>query len=154
PVATPSSGLDIGGTGGQTIGCDPSNWTGSPSFTYQWYRNGVALSGNGADTNTYTVQTADLATPSSFQCQVTATNASGGLSLVSAAVPTNPAPETFGGVSATMSTSQTGALVSGGVSDDGETVFFGEAGNLFAFDVATRAVTPIATSGDARYVNI
>lgn len=56
-----------------TLTCSPGAWSGTPppSFTYQWKRNGVAISG--ATANTYVLQDAD----ENVKCTVTATNASG-----------------------------------------------------------------------------
>ena len=88
-----SGSLNVGGVGGQTLGCSPGEWEGSPSFEYQWYRNGAALSGNGADTETYTVQAADLLGAAAFQCEVLATNAGGGVAKTSEMLVTTPAPE-------------------------------------------------------------
>lgn len=67
-------------------------WAGNPTFTYQWYKNGVAISG--ATTNTYTTVSGD--TGSSISVRVTATNVSGSayassadLSILSATAPIN-----------------------------------------------------------------
>jgi hypothetical protein len=85
--------LTVGSTPSElTIQCETGTWSGEPSFTYQWYRNGVALVGNGANTNTYTVQNADLASAAVFQCAVTGTNAGGSATRVSSSKATSPAP--------------------------------------------------------------
>jgi hypothetical protein len=73
---------EVGSSGGTTLTCtEARRWTGASTFAYQWYRNGLPLSGNGAGTETYTVQTADLATPAFFQCAVTAANADASASV-------------------------------------------------------------------------
>ncbi len=93
-IAVPVSDgpLVVGDSGGQTLSCDPGVWQGSPTFSYQWYRDGIALSGNGAETPEYTVQAADLEVPASFQCEVTGANLGGGVARVSANLSTSPAP--------------------------------------------------------------
>ncbi|HWM55899.1 MAG TPA: hypothetical protein VNO20_10980 [Solirubrobacterales bacterium] len=95
-IAAPSSDaeLTVGGAGAQTLSCDPNEtgWQGSPSFTYQWYRNGVAIAA--ATAQAYLTTPADLATPASFQCLVTATNAGAALAKASDALSTSPAPDT------------------------------------------------------------
>jgi hypothetical protein len=73
--ATSDTQLFVGGPGGQTLTCKPGEWTGANSFSYSWYRNGVAIPG--ATASTYVTTAADLATPAIFQCAVTATNAGG-----------------------------------------------------------------------------
>lgn len=52
---------------------NPAVWTGGPTFSYGWLRNGVAI--EGATTSTYTLGEADEGT--AIQCEVTATNAGG-----------------------------------------------------------------------------
>jgi hypothetical protein len=84
--------LTVGGPGGARLSCATGAWTGASTFSYQWYRNGVALSGNGADTSTYTVQGADLGSAAVFQCAVTGTDAGGSVTLVSANLATEPQP--------------------------------------------------------------
>jgi hypothetical protein len=84
--------LKVGGAGGATLSCAPGVWTGASTFSYQWYRNGVALSGNGASTSVYTVQSVDLTTAAAFQCAVTGGNAGGSVTLVSANL-NEPKPE-------------------------------------------------------------
>lgn len=59
---------------GQTLTTTDGVWTNTPTgFAYQWYRNGVAISG--ATANTYTLVTADNGTY--ITVRVAATNASG-----------------------------------------------------------------------------
>lgn len=60
-------------TTGDTISCSSGTWSGSPSFEYQWKRNGVAISG--ATSSNYTLQAADEG--ESIRCTVSATNPGG-----------------------------------------------------------------------------
>lgn len=89
---TPPGTITISGTvvSGNTLTCPTSGWGGSPSFAFQWYRNGVAIPA--ATANTYVVQAADVATPAVFQCAVTGTNAGGSVAKVSQNKATSPAP--------------------------------------------------------------
>ncbi len=90
-IAAPSGpALPVGDPGGQTLTCAPGSWKGAPTFTYQWYRDGVAIAG--ATASTYTVSAADLASAAAFQCAVTGTNAQGATVKASAAKTTTPAP--------------------------------------------------------------
>jgi hypothetical protein len=70
----------LGLEAGETGTCSPGSWTGSPTFSYQWYDNGVALAG--ATSSTYIVQAAEV--PSTFQCEVIAVNAGGAAAAISA----------------------------------------------------------------------
>jgi hypothetical protein len=58
-------------TVGQTLSCSTGTWTKSPTFSYQWRRNGVTISG--ATASTYLLVTADGGTL--ISCTVKATNA-------------------------------------------------------------------------------
>ena len=91
PTVT-SGSFEVGGSGA-TLSCATGAWMGASSFSYQWYRNGVALSGNGANTSVYAVQSADLVAAAVFQCAVTGTDAGGGVTLVSANAATSPPPK-------------------------------------------------------------
>ena len=113
-----SGSLTLGGAGGARLSCEPGAWTGASSFAYQWYRNGVALSGDGGDTSVYTVQSADLASAAVFQCAVTGSDAGGSVMLVSANLdePRPTAPVAPGAMAtatipvlATVATTVTGA---------------------------------------------
>jgi hypothetical protein len=53
--------------------CTSGEWSGSPTFSYQWLRNGIAVTG--ATSGSYTPVLADAGT--AVQCRVTATNAGG-----------------------------------------------------------------------------
>ena len=58
---------------GQTLTCSTGTWSGSPTYTYQWKRDGSNITS--ATNSTYTLVTADVGT--SIKCTVTATNFSG-----------------------------------------------------------------------------
>jgi hypothetical protein len=77
---------------GNTLTTTNGTWTNTPTgYTYQWLRNGVAISGQTA--STYTVVQSDIGT--SVTCQVTATNAAGSTAAVSNALsgpPGSPYP--------------------------------------------------------------
>jgi hypothetical protein len=109
PAATVKSGtLTVAGAGGAVLGCSNGTWTGAPGFGFQWYLNGVALSGNGATTNEYTVQSADLVKAGSFQCVVTGTNVGGAAARASANLNSAPAPSPAApAASATVTSSPT-----------------------------------------------
>jgi hypothetical protein len=58
---------------GQTLTCSTGTWSGTPTYTYQWKRNGSNI--GSATNSTYTLITADVG--QSIKCTVTATNALG-----------------------------------------------------------------------------
>jgi len=64
-----------GGAGaiGKTRICTSGTWSGSPTISYGWLRNGARIPG--AESNEYTLSAKDEGT--AVQCQVTATNAGG-----------------------------------------------------------------------------
>ena len=58
---------------GKARKCTPGTWSASPTFSYRWLRNGIAIAGaNGAE---YTLAAEDEGT--ALACQVTASNAGG-----------------------------------------------------------------------------
>lgn len=67
-------------TEGQVLTAYEGVWTGVPSFTYAWNRDGVAIAG--ATGRTYTLVTADVAT--TITVTVTGTNTAGSASATSA----------------------------------------------------------------------
>jgi hypothetical protein len=154
PAPSPSATLTVGGAGGQTLTCNTGSWLGSPTFTYQWYRNGVALSGNGADTETYTVQEADLSTPAVFQCSITGTNAGGASVRFSASQATSPEPSSPSAPVATAATYFPDVATPAGVTEDGSTVLYVQEGNIFSVDAATGDKTLLVDAGDAQVVNV
>ena len=85
-TVTPTvSGLPVVG---RTMTCSAGTWTSSvaPTFTYQWQRAGVAISG--ATNSTYVVTSADLL--KTLSCKVTAKNNAGSASATSKAVSVVP----------------------------------------------------------------
>jgi len=67
---------------GKTLSCSSGTWAGTPTptFSYKWLRDGVAI--GGAESNTYTVTAADEG--HSISCEVTATNTAGSKGAASA----------------------------------------------------------------------
>jgi hypothetical protein len=65
-----------------TLTCSPGTWRGGPTFAFAWLRNGVVIPGAGGAT--YRLTTADQ--DKAMQCRVTAADAVGSTSAVSAAV--------------------------------------------------------------------
>jgi virginiamycin B lyase len=91
---TPPAVVTISGPFGfvsQIRSCDTGSWTGNPTFTYQWLRNGMPISG--ATSSGYIFTTADDG--QQLACQVTATNVYGHGTATSAAI-TVPAGDTGG----------------------------------------------------------
>ncbi|MFN8114219.1 MAG: FG-GAP-like repeat-containing protein [Solirubrobacterales bacterium] len=75
-------------TPGKTITCSPGQWTGKPTFTYEWLRNGSPIGGE--DTSAYVVRAQDAG--SQLACRVTATNNGGSSQATSASVVASAAP--------------------------------------------------------------
>ena len=95
---------------GDTLTCTSGGWTGdpTPSLTYQWQRDGVAV--DGATSDTYTVGTADQG--HLLSCLVTATNPGATLAETSNLV---AVPATPGAPTGTQSPALSGAAVLGQV---------------------------------------
>jgi hypothetical protein len=81
---------------GEQLTCDPGTWTGSPTFTYEWQRDGAPIPG--ATGATYALTPADVG--AQITCRVTGTNGAGTTQATSSAVtptarpagPTAPPP--------------------------------------------------------------
>lgn len=136
---------------GKILTCNNSNsnWTGSPTFSQQWLRNGVPI--GGATGTTYTLVSADRAT--SIQCEVKATNAGGTAVAINAAAGSgvryvNPNPP------AATATIPGTAKTFAGISDDGDHLFYQEASGVFDLDTVTQATTLVTGAADAQLVNV
>ena len=70
PVNSVAPALSGTAQEGQTLTCSTGTWSGSPTYTYQWKRDGNNITS--ATNSTYTLVTADVGT--SIKCTVTATN--------------------------------------------------------------------------------
>jgi hypothetical protein len=70
PVNTVAPAITGTAQEGQTLTCSTGTWTGSPTYAYQWKRNGSNI--GSATNSTYTLVTADVG--QSIKCTVTATN--------------------------------------------------------------------------------
>lgn len=75
---------------GETLTCNPGTWSGSPSFSYQWLRNGANIAA--ASASTYTLAAADEG--KAIQCRVTAANGDATALAVAARVVVPPPPGT------------------------------------------------------------
>ena len=64
---------------GSTLTCSTGTWNGGPTFTYQWLRTGVAISG--ATSSTYVITGSDVG--NSITCRVTGSNSAGSSQSVS-----------------------------------------------------------------------
>jgi hypothetical protein len=73
PVNTVAPAITGTAQEGQTLTCSTGTWSGSPTYTYQWKRDGNNITS--ATNSTYTLVTADVGT--SIKCTVTATNFTG-----------------------------------------------------------------------------
>ena len=84
-IEPPEQGTPGGVSGSPQVGnnlfCEAGSWSGEPSFTYQWLRNGSVIAGAGE--SSYALTAEDL--EKVIQCRVTATNAVGATVAVNAA---------------------------------------------------------------------
>lgn len=71
PVNSVAPAVTGTATVGQTLSCSPGTWSKSPSYNYQWRRDGVAIAG--ATASTRVLAGADEG--AAMSCAVTATNA-------------------------------------------------------------------------------
>jgi hypothetical protein len=110
---------------GQTISCSQGAWTGfpSPTFAYQWLRDGTPI--GGASASTYIVQDADQ--DHTLACQVTAVNSLGSQSAMSNTLQV-PAAQTLGGGGLGAGGSSGGGSPGGGASLTGGDSGGGSAG--------------------------
>ena len=120
---------------GSTLATTNGTWSGSPTYTYQWLRDGTNIVG--ATAQTYVVAIADQA--HSISCAVTGTNAGGSATAGSNSLAV-PAPFTFPTTAATLySTRLIGSGYAGKAlqvrRSDGTTQDIGFVGN--DFDVAS-----------------
>lgn len=95
PSNSVAPSIPASSTVGQTLTCEPGSWSGSPTFTYSWRRDGSPV----ASTSQYTLVAADAGR--SITCVVTGTNGGGQNSATSnavtpAAAPVTPAPANTG----------------------------------------------------------
>jgi hypothetical protein len=82
PVNTAAPVASGTGTVGQVLSCTTGTWTYGQTYTYQWLRGGVAITG--AITANHTLVAADSGT--NVSCRVTASNPAGSASATSNAI--------------------------------------------------------------------
>lgn len=76
PISTLAPAITGTATTGQVLTCSNGTWLGATSYTYQWYRDGVAI--GGATAATRTLVTADVG--KALKCRVTAHDADSAVS--------------------------------------------------------------------------
>src|SRR6185295_7450911 len=82
PAATTAPSVPAAGRTGDTLTCNPGTWSGSPTFAFQWLRDGAPIAG--ATSPTYKLTDADVG--HNISCRVTATNAGGSTTRASNAL--------------------------------------------------------------------
>jgi hypothetical protein len=152
--------VDVSGSPqvGNSLFCPTGSWSGSPTFTQQWLRNGDAIPG--ATEGSYTLKAEDVSTV--IQCRVTATNANGSTVTINAnegaKVVSPPAPP-----QASASLPQPGLIFDGIFNgrvfySDGQpyngAYYYSNPGNLYTYDLNTKKTSTIAGTGDAAIVNV
>jgi hypothetical protein len=118
PVNTAPPSVSGQATAGQTLSCATGQWTGDGplSFSYQWLRNGIAITG--ATSSAYVIATNDVG--QSLACRVTATHY-GSANATSGSVSV-PAPVPVGTPPASPGTLQNPAVTLGKVTTSGRAV--------------------------------
>jgi len=147
---------------GEGLYCAEGSWSGSPTYGFQWMRDGAEIAG--ATEQSYTVTTADLG--SVVQCRVTATNAGG------SSVETNAADTAAGPHFITAEVPNAEAEVEGGATGMtfnglyGGHLFYSDGpktgpGNweqapadLLSYDIANGTTTRITDVGDAKFSHV
>ena len=89
PANTTAPSIPGAAKQGDQLSCDPGGWTGSPTFTFEWLRDGAPV----ATGSQYTVTADDVG--KALACRVTATNSAGANQTTSNAVTpsgTDPPP--------------------------------------------------------------
>jgi fibronectin type III domain protein len=139
----PSGSLQIAGNfvTGATLECQPGTWSNSPTFAYQWLRNGAPI--ETATNSTYALTASDRETV--VECELTATGAKATVvAFRGGYVNEKPEPTALSGATTTFA----------GLSADGGFAFYLSGGDLFRFDTETEATDQITTTGDATVVNV
>jgi len=73
PSNTGAPSIPATGHPGDVVTCDPGTWTGAPTFTISWTRDGAPIAGESA--STYTLTTADIG--HELRCRLVGHNAGG-----------------------------------------------------------------------------
>ncbi len=82
PVNTAAPSISKTPAVGQQLRCSAGTWSGSPTYSYEWHRDGIAITG--ATDQMYPVRAADQG--HTLTCEVTATNTGGRTSATSKGV--------------------------------------------------------------------
>jgi hypothetical protein len=141
---------------GNSLFCATGTWSGSPSFTRQWLRNGDEIAGGTG--GSYTLTAADLGAV--VQCRIAATNANGSTVAINAAEAKIVAPAApQANASLPQSTLIFDGIFNGRVFySDGRpfdgAYYYSNPGNLYMYDLNTKKTTAIASTGDGSIVNV
>ena len=141
---------------GNSLFCNTGSWSGNPTFSRQWLRNGVEIAG--ATEGSYALTAEDL--EKVIQCRVTVTNANGSTVAVNATgsgarYVTPPSPPLASAHLVDRTLAPAGVY--------GGHIFYTalngvesrSPGDLYSYDIATQRTTQISpNSEDATFVNI
>ena len=140
PMNTVAPTISGTATVGQSLTAADGSWTGSPSLSRQWLRNGVAI--GGATGNTYTVNAADAS--STISVRVTATNAGGSATATSNTLSVPAAPVFSSNPSISPASGMTGTTFTGSATAT-NTTSYTRSWKLDAIEIGTSTtVTPQA----------
>jgi hypothetical protein len=139
---------------GSELFATEGSWSGEPTLTYQWLRNGTPIAG--ATSQSYTPSAADVG--SVIQMRIMGTNAGGGAVAINA----SQAKYVTAGVPNVFPNFNPPGIVYAGTFNG--QIFYGtgerewsqlqQPGDLFSYDIATGTTTRITSVGDALFSNV
>jgi len=157
PEQLSSGGVSGSPQVGSSLFCEAGSWSGRPTFSYQWLRNGTEIPG--ATDSSYALTTEDLAKV--VQCRLTATNAIGGVVALGGSSHANYVIRAVPSASASMPAQSltyagiyNGHLFYADRYSDPIKQFYALPADLYSYDLDSGKSTPITDTGDAAFVNV
>jgi hypothetical protein len=135
----PSGSLRVTGlfAQGHTLECEPGPWSGEPTFSYRWLRNGTPIAGATASSYTLTPEDREAV----VECELRAENPAGTvLAIEGRFVNEKPSP---------MPVVSRLPVRTAGVPEGGNRLFYTLGGDLWRFDANGETTTRFSETGDA-----